>query len=99
MNNVIGSGEQYDDAYFEFNYIRGYTMDGVSIFTTESQNYSSPSAITTVESVPYQTGISTPMTTPTATTRKKSAALPRNAVSVLGLVAALILPALGATWP
>ncbi|KAF7986305.1 hypothetical protein HWV62_35260 [Athelia sp. TMB] len=98
INNVIGSGEQYDDAYFEFNYIRGYTMDGVSIFSTESQNYSSPSAITTVESVPYQTGISTPGTTPTSTSRKKSAALPRSAVSVLGLVAGLVLPALGTAW-
>ncbi|KAF7972876.1 hypothetical protein HWV62_16660 [Athelia sp. TMB] len=98
INNVIGSGEQYDDAYFEFNYIRGYTMDGVSIFSTESQNYSSPSAITTVESVPYQTGISTPGTTPTSTSRKKSTALPRSAVSVLELVAGLVLPALGTAW-
>lgn len=46
-NNVIGPGSpQYDDAYFELNYIKGYTLDGVSLLSSSSLNYSSPSSAT-----------------------------------------------------
>ncbi|KZP25000.1 glycoside hydrolase family 16 protein [Athelia psychrophila] len=100
INNVVGSGEQYSDAYFEFNYIRTYTMDGVNMFSTESQNYSSPTAATTVESVSYQTAISSTQTSPSATTtKKKSAGMPgpRSSVSGLGLVAGLVIMSLAAS--
>jgi hypothetical protein len=44
-DNVFGVGSpRYNDAYFEFNYIRGYTLDGVSISSTTAVNYSSPTA-------------------------------------------------------
>ena len=44
-DNVFGPGSpRYDDAYFEINYIRGYTLSGVSISSTTAINYSSPSA-------------------------------------------------------
>jgi len=41
-DNVFGPGNpRYNDAYFEFNYIRGYTL---SISSTTAVNYSSPTA-------------------------------------------------------
>jgi hypothetical protein len=43
---VSGPGSpQYDDAYFEFNYIRGYTLPGISVFSTRALNYSTPDAL------------------------------------------------------
>jgi hypothetical protein len=45
-DNVFGAGSpRYNDAYFELNYVRGYTLDGVSISTSAAVNYSSPSAV------------------------------------------------------
>jgi len=44
-DNVFGAGSpRYDNAYFEFNYIRGYTLPGVSLISTTAVNYSSPTA-------------------------------------------------------
>jgi hypothetical protein len=41
-DNVFGAGNpRYDNAYFEFNYIRGYTLDGVSLSSSSSSTASS----------------------------------------------------------
>ena len=70
-------------------------MDGVSMYSTESQNYSSPNAATTVETVTYQTALTSPSSTPSPTPKKKSAALARSTISGAGLVG-VVIAALGA---
>ncbi|KAF7985568.1 hypothetical protein HWV62_3839 [Athelia sp. TMB] len=42
------NGSNYADAYFELNYIKGYTLDGVSLLSSSAMNYSLPSAATNV---------------------------------------------------
>jgi hypothetical protein len=66
-DNVFGAGSpRYDNAYFEFNYIRGYTLDGVSIFSSTSTNYSSPTASHSTASSSKVTSTSSSASTPSS---------------------------------
>ncbi|KZP05379.1 glycoside hydrolase family 16 protein [Athelia psychrophila] len=72
-NNVIGAGSpQYDDAYFELNYIKGYTLDSVSLLSSSSQNYSSPSSATSTGAA-LTSATSTGVATATASSAGNSA--------------------------
>jgi len=73
--DVSGPGSPtYDNAYFEINYVRGYTLPGVSVFSTNVVNYSTPeglaSAITLAPSstaaLPSSAGASTASSSPSS---------------------------------
>lgn len=72
-------------------------MDGVSIYSSGAQNYSSPGAPTTVEAVSYQTELATTSTAP-ATPSKKSAGMLRSTMSAAGLIAGITLATFGVAW-
>lgn len=90
--NVSGPGAAYDDAYFEFNYIRSYTLDGVNMFSTGAANWSAPDAVTTVESVTYQTAAPSASAASTAASgaTKKSAGRSLRGGGLVGAAAVAV---------
>ncbi|KZT10380.1 glycoside hydrolase family 16 protein [Laetiporus sulphureus 93-53] len=86
LDNVVGNGSNYDDAYFEVSYVRIYTTAAVL-----PSNSSSGASATSTSGDP--TTSSTSATTPDPTLAQKSGASRIRGDAWLGLLAATVLTA------